>query len=158
MSTLSIVLLSILGAVLVLPWIAEVLYILSLRSSAKKTERFLCHSLRYIVYITGQVRSGKTTFMAGYANIRTKWLIKKATWKIRFTALAFPSVPFDAVQERLKEAFSRGEIVPIRWQRDCSPEGRFWANTAISDTITTLLPIPSPSFRCWLITSMLNGR
>ena len=100
----------VLGIAIVVPWILEIVYVLSLRASARKSESFLCRSLRYIVYITGKVRSGKTTFQAGYANIRTKWLRRKAVMKIRFTCLAFPDVPFDAIDGRLADAMSQGEI------------------------------------------------
>lgn len=100
----------VLGIAIVVPWILEIVYVLSLRSSARRSERFVCHALRYIVYITGKVRAGKTTFQAGYANIRTKWLMRKAQDKIRFACLAFPEVPFDVVDDRLREALGKGQI------------------------------------------------
>ncbi len=104
------IVLIVIGSLLALPWILELIAYISLRSRAKTTESFLCKNLRYIVYITGQVRSGKTTFQAGYANIRTKDLIKRAQRKIDFVCTAFPTVPFDCIETILQEDFTKGLI------------------------------------------------
>ena len=124
MSVPMIVFLSVLGGLLVIPWIVEIVYRVTLRGSARRTESFLCSRLRYLVYITGKVRAGKTTFQAGYANIRTKDLIRKARMKIRFVALAFPQVPFDTIENRLQEAFRRGEIDSTRMARQLLARGQ----------------------------------
>ena len=110
MSIASIVILCIFLALLIVPWIVELVYYLLLRGSSRRTEKFLCNHLRYLVYITGKVRSGKTTFQAGYANIRTKDLIKRALLKIKFICLAFPQIPFDCIEKRLVEDFEQGYI------------------------------------------------
>ncbi|MFA6861604.1 MAG: hypothetical protein WCR56_04415 [Bacilli bacterium] len=104
------IVLIILAAILLIPWIIQLVSLISLKRKARATEAFLCKNLRYIVYITGQVRSGKTTFQAGYANIRTKDLISKAQRKIDFICLAFPEVPFDCVEKNLQEDFEKGSI------------------------------------------------
>lgn len=104
-----IITLSVLGAVIVIPPIVQLFVLLSLKHQASSSERFLMDRLRYIVYVTGQVRAGKTTFAAGYTNIRTKALIRKARNKVEFTCLAVPDVPFDEADRILEEDFRDGE-------------------------------------------------
>ena len=104
-----IVALSVLGALAVIPPIAQFFVLLSLNKQASASEWFLLDHLRYIVYVTGQIRAGKTTFAAGYTNIRTKALIRKAKNKAEFTCLAVPEVPFDEVDLILEEDFRSGE-------------------------------------------------
>ena len=130
MGIAGIVVLSVLGGLAVLPWIAELIYVISLRGSARRTEGFLCTHLRYLVYITGKGRSGTTTFQAGYANIRTKDLIRRARRKVRFVALAFPEVPFDAVQDRIRDAFERGEIDSLATAQGLLAKGQILSNYA----------------------------
>lgn len=144
MSTGMIVFLSVLGAVLLLPWIAELVTVVSMRGAARRTEGFLCSRLRYLVYITGKVRAGKTTFQAGYANIRTKDLIRRAKAKVRFMALAFPQVPLDAVEKRLAEAFRKGEIDSTRMARSLLSSGQILAPYAslAYDNHLSAKPIP----------------
>lgn len=96
-------------SVLLLPWIIQLIVVRSLKRRARKTEGFLMSKLRYIVYVTGQVGAGKTTFGAGYTNLRTKYLMEKAVKRIEFTCLAFPQIDFSAVDGILTEDF-RTEI------------------------------------------------
>lgn len=107
MSVPWIVALSVLGALTVL-LLAQLTAVLSLRARYRSSSAFIMSRLRFIVYVTGQVRAGKTTFGAGYTNIRTMALIEKARRRIEFTCLAFPKVPFDRVDEILAEDFGGG--------------------------------------------------
>lgn len=110
MSTTWIIVLSVLGGIIVIPILIQWVVLIHLKSRARSSEYFLMDRLRYIVYVTGQVRAGKTTFAAGYTNIRTKNLVDKARRKIEFTCLAMPSVPFDTVDEMLKADYQAGEF------------------------------------------------
>ena len=98
------------GVALLIPWIIELFRIWGLQNQEKKSEPFLCKNLRYLVWVIGQVRAGKTTFLAGYGNVRTKDLIRKAKEKIEFTCRAFPNVPFDCIEDTLKADFDKGLI------------------------------------------------
>lgn len=118
------IILIVLSGIILIPWLIELISWLTLRSQAKKTEAFLCKNLRYIVYITGQVRAGKTTFQAGYANIRTKDLIKRAKRKIDFICLAFPSVPFDCIEKDLQDDFNKGRIDSVEEARSLLADGK----------------------------------
>lgn len=109
MTTPWIIVLSILGALIVIPPVVQLFVLLSLKRQASSTEWYLMDRLRYIVYVTGQVRAGKTTFAAGYTNIRTKALIRKVRNKIDFTCLAVPEVPFDEADRILEKDFEDGE-------------------------------------------------
>ena len=123
MSTPWIITLSILGAFIVIPPIVQVIVLLSLKHQASSTEWYLMDRLRYIVYVTGQVRAGKTTFAAGYTNIRTKALIRKAQNKVEFTCLAVPEVPFDEADRILEEDFRDGEADAWKEARKLVSEG-----------------------------------
>lgn len=96
------------GLVALVPILIQYISIRLLKRSCRISEGFLMGRLRFIVYVTGQVRAGKTTFAAGYTNIRTKYLMQKARKRIEFTCLAEPDVPFDKVDEILKEDFQNG--------------------------------------------------
>ena len=137
----------VLGAALAVPWVLELVYVLSLRGSARRTEGFLCTHLRYLVYITGKVRSGKTTFQAGYANIRTKDLMRRAQRKIRFVCLAFPEVPFDVVQPRLSEAFRQGRIDAAAMASELLAKGQILSSYAHLryDNRVSASPVPFAS-------------
>lgn len=137
----------VLGAALAVPWVLELVYVLSLRGSARRTEGFLCTHLRYLVYITGKVRSGKTTFQAGYANIRTKDLMRRAQRKIRFVCLAFPEVPFDVVQPRLFEAFRQGRIDAAAMASELLAKGQILSSYAHLryDNRVSASPVPFAS-------------
>lgn len=113
----------VIAVIVLIPWIIELIAWLSLRSRERATEVFLCKSLRYIVYITGQVRAGKTTFQAGYANIRTKDLIKRAKRKVDFICLAFPTVPFDCIEKDLQDDFCKGNIDSLKEARSLLADG-----------------------------------
>lgn len=110
MSYWAILLLSLLGALLIIPIVVQVLMLFFLKKRAQSSEWCLMDRLRFIVYVTGQVRAGKTTFAAGYTNIRTKHLIQKARAKIEFTCLACPDVPFNLADDLLQADFQAGEV------------------------------------------------
>lgn len=82
----------IVAGALLLPWIIQWSAVAALERREAWSEGFICRSLRYLVYITGQIRSGKSTFLAAHSNIRTKDLRRKALSRIEFTCLAFPGI------------------------------------------------------------------
>lgn len=99
-----------LAAAILLPWIVEYIRIMVLVDQEKKSETFLMRNVRYILYIIGQIRAGKTTLLSALANIRTKFLMKKARMKVEFCCRAFPRVPFDAAEMVLKDDLKAGAI------------------------------------------------
>ena len=123
MSTTWIIVLSVIGGIIVVPLVVQWFLLIHLKNSARNTEYFLMDKLRYIVYVTGQVRAGKTTFAAGYTNIRTKALIRKAQNKVEFTCLAVPEVPFDEADRILEGDFRSGEADAWKEARKLVSEG-----------------------------------
>lgn len=108
MTWIHIVLISVTTFALLAPFIIQFLSVHYLKKKLIPSENFLNNNLRYIVYVVGQVRAGKTTFSAGYTNIRTKYLIDKVRRQIDFACLAFPKVPFNEINEILIDDFEKG--------------------------------------------------
>jgi len=109
MKTWQIVIVVVAGLLLI-PWIVEWIYIRILRHNEVKSEQYICQKLRWIIYINGAVRSGKTTLMAAIINVKSKWLARKAKDRVEFTCLACPKVPFDAIEGILKADYDAGCI------------------------------------------------
>lgn len=128
MSTWSIIAIAVSGAVIVLPWVIELVCVLLMKKSARMSASYLCSHLRHLVYVIGQIRSGKSTFMAGYATIRTEGLIEAAKAKIRFICRAFPTVPFDCIENRLLEDFKAGDIDSYAEARKLVANGQILAD------------------------------
>jgi hypothetical protein len=98
------------AGLLLIPWIVEFIYVKVLKAKEKRSEKYIGQKLRWIIYINGAVRSGKTTLMAGIVNVKSKALERKARDRVRFTCLAVPNIPFNDVEPILKADFEAGAI------------------------------------------------
>jgi hypothetical protein len=98
------------AGLLVIPWIIEWIYVRILKAKEARSENYIGQKLRWIIYINGAVRSGKTTLMAAIVNVKTKWLEKKARDRVRFSCLAMKTVPFNSVEDVLRKDFEAGAI------------------------------------------------
>jgi len=131
-------------AIVLMPWLMELISLIVLYVRSLKSEKFLCKNLRYLVYITGQVRAGKTTFQAGYANIRTKDLRKRARRKIDFICLAFPDIPFDLIENDIKADFLNGAINSDQEARNLVASNRLLNKYADESYDNYITPHPVP--------------
>lgn len=114
----------IVAGALLLPWIIQWSAVAALERREAWSEGFICRSLRYLVYITGQIRSGKSTFLAAYSNIRTKDLRRKALSRIEFTCLAFPEAPLASAEKEIRRFYGEGIIDSWRIARSLCRKGK----------------------------------
>lgn len=88
----------------------QYLYVKALTNRSDRSITWVKHAFRFIVYVIGKIRAGKTTFMAGCLAAFTEKYMHDAHTKIDFCCLAFPTVDFSLADDTIKEDFDKGLI------------------------------------------------
>lgn len=88
----------------------QFLYVRALSNRSERSIGWVKSAFRFIVYVIGKIRAGKTTFMAGCLAAFTEKYMHDAHTKIDFCCLAFPTVDFSLADDIIEKDFNRGLI------------------------------------------------
>ncbi|MCR5764640.1 MAG: hypothetical protein K6G09_01555 [Treponema sp.] len=100
----------------------QFIYVKALENRSIRSIGWVKHAFRFIVYVIGKIRAGKTTFMAGCLAAFTEKYMHDAHTKIDFCCLAFPTVNFSLADDTIENDFGRGlidsEVTAAKLMRD----------------------------------------